>query len=236
MATMAKLQRVRLLGAGAVGVLMTACTALSGLDGLQVVDVGGDDAGSVVSPDAHVPGEGDGGNGPGLDSGTVGDSATRPGDSSVDSGTMDSTFPDTATPEQDAQPVNASCTPLGVDPCTGSHENCVPDPDLPDADPLNPPSVCLPIQGAGLGEGQPCTGSAQCAEGLDCVGTTGMANTYACEWMCYDAIAAIIVPPPFDAGVLGSEPGRGGCPPLETCSSMVNGYPTWLSVCSGSGM
>jgi hypothetical protein len=224
---------VRLVGAGTLGALLTACTAIEGLDGLEVGDVGaGTDAGSGGGPDGRVPGDGaDGGSSPGRDSGSAGDSANGPGDSSVDSATaLDATAPDSAAPDS-APPPNAPCVPLGVEPCAGSHENCVPDPNLPDADPLDPPSVCLPIQGAGLGEGQPCVGSAQCAQGLDCIGTQG--GTYACQWMCYDPLTAIIVGPPFDAGVLSSQPGRGGCPPFETCTSTVNGYPTWLSVCSG---
>ncbi len=227
---------VQLVGAGTLGALLTACTAIEGLDGLEVGDVGAStDAGSGGGPDGRVPGDGadagDGGTSPGRDSGSAGDSAASPGDSSVDSAiALDASAPDSAAPDS-APPPNAPCVPLGVEPCAGTHENCVPDPNLPDADPLDPPSICLPIQGAGLGEGQPCLGSAQCAQGLDCIGTQG--GTYACQWMCYDPLTAIIVGPPFDAGVLSPQPGRGGCPPLETCTSTVNGYPTWLSVCSG---
>jgi hypothetical protein len=220
-----------LLGAGATGALLTACTALSGLDGLEVANDGpGDDAGAVTAADARAVTDA----GPGVDSATLGDSASHPADSAVgldSAASADATPIDSGSTGDDTAPASTSCVPLGVDPCTGSHENCVPDPNAVSADPLDPPSVCLSIQGAGLGEGETCTGSADCAEGLDCIGTQG--GTYACQWMCYDAVTAIIAPPPFDAGALGSQPGRGGCPPLETCTLQVTGYPTWLSVCTG---
>jgi hypothetical protein len=223
---------IKLLGAVAAGALTMACSAISGLDGLEVGGPGtSDDAGPGTPPGPGAPGD----SGSVLDSGA--DTASPRVDSAVavDSATsLDSAAMDSSAPAPDAQPANGSCVPLGVEPCAGQNENCVPDPNLPDADPLQPPSICIPIVGAGLGEGEPCGGSGDCAIGLDCIGAAG--GAYACQWMCYDPLTAIIVPPPFDAGVLGSQPGRGGCPPLEVCTSVVNGYPDWLNVCTSGGM
>jgi len=88
--------------------------------------------------------------------------------------------------------------------------------------------ISNPNGDAGATEGQPCQYANACADGLVCVGPT--AATSACAWMCYIA-GQTNPPPPFDAGVIKTTPGYGGCPTGETCTG-VDGFPDWLGSCS----
>jgi hypothetical protein len=229
----------RTAGAGlalaAAALLSAACSGLTGLDALDVVAAEGQDA-AVPGQDASRPSSD---SDAGVDGGatTAADSGSHPTGPLTDSA---SPLVDTGTSPVDsgaasddaAPPSSTSCVPLGVMPCGASDENCLVDPDAPDADPLDPPGECFTVTG-GLAQGEPCSSSDDCAVGLDCIGDPE-AGGYSCQWMCYDSVGAILTPPPFDAGVLGPALGRGGCPAFQACEP-VDGYPGWLGACtSGS--
>ena len=78
-----------------------------------------------------------------------------------------------------------------------------------------------PASTAFVGEGQPCEASNDCGDAQACVGTTSPVCRYLCK----------LGETPFDAGVQGGEPGKGGCPDGQSCQALSDS-PPWLGVCS----
>jgi hypothetical protein len=112
----------------------------------------------------------------------------------------------------------ATCEPLGIHPCMSGF-GC----EVENAAGTSQCVVTFDPTGDG-GAGQPCMYENSCADGLGCFGAS--ASTSTCEWLC----AITGGTPPFDAGLLNTMPGHGGCPTGQSCEG-VNGFPTWLGVC-----
>ncbi len=113
------------------------------------------------------------------------------------------------------------CVPLDVEPCASGYTCIVAD--------QSGTATCVQIfnpggDAGGLGAGAACSFTNQCADGLMCL-TAGTSNCYWLCWMGPDAGAT-----PFDAGVLNSMPGSGGCPMAQSCHP-VSGFPAWLGFC-----
>jgi hypothetical protein len=94
-------------------------------------------------------------------------------------------------------------------------------------------SKCVPISNdggsVGVSPGGLCGGFANaCAQGLACIGLSfdGAVLPSTCNYMCYLTGGS----PPFDAGIITSAPGMGGCPSGQACKA-VGGFPTWLGAC-----
>jgi hypothetical protein len=95
-------------------------------------------------------------------------------------------------------------------------------------------SKCVPIDNDGGSVGLPSGGlcgnfANACAQGLACIShglSDGGVSAAACSYMCYLAGGT----PPFDAGIITSAPGMGGCPSGQTCGG-VTGFPSWLGAC-----
>jgi len=114
-----------------------------------------------------------------------------------------------------------SCEPLHVHPCVEGFA-CLPENTAGT-------STCTVISNpngdAGATAGQACQYLNACADGLLCVGATAATST--CLWMCRVAGQAT----PFDAGVLKTTPGYGGCPAGKTCAQATSILPAWLGIC-----
>jgi hypothetical protein len=71
-------------------------------------------------------------------------------------------------------------------------------------------SVCAPIQGTPVGEGQACGSINDCEDSMVCSGV--------CRWACY-----------LDGD--GLAPGAGGCPDGQTCGQSGANPPQNIGVC-----
>jgi hypothetical protein len=84
---------------------------------------------------------------------------------------------------------------------------------------------------SGLSSGSTCAYDNVCAPGLECVtfpySDGGLPPNGSCTYLCYTKTGS----PPFDAGVLTTAPGMGGCPMGSSCSG-ASFLPTWLGVCA----
>lgn len=96
-----------------------------------------------------------------------------------------------------------SCT-LFTDDC-GGEANCYPLMD-------DGNSVCAPVTGATVGEGESCGAINDCEDSMVCNGNT-------CRWACY-----------LDGDGLG--PGAGGCPMDQTCAMVGMNPPQNVGVCN----
>jgi len=110
---------------------------------------------------------------------------------------------------------NPPCQLFGVMPCQPGSECSIKDPAGT--------ATCQTISPLpGKGEGAACVYANECKDGMFCL-------QGACAWECFKPKGG---PPPFDAGALDlTMPGRGGCPPTESCAGGVSGLPTWLGFC-----
>ncbi len=114
------------------------------------------------------------------------------------------------------------CRPLGVTPCSAGHVCIVSD----SSGTAKCSQIFAPNGGAGATFDQSCPAANGCQEGLACL-SSGDAGAK-CQYMCHVANTTT----PFDAGVLTTDPGKGGCPASKpTCRAVPNLYPAWLGIC-----
>jgi hypothetical protein len=97
-------------------------------------------------------------------------------------------------------------------------------------------SKCVVIDDAdggttGGASGSSCLYENECAPGLECVTFDlpdgAMPANGQCTYLCYLTGGS----PPFDAGIITSAPGKGGCPAKSSCES-ASFLPSWLGVCA----
>ncbi len=115
-----------------------------------------------------------------------------------------------------------TCTALHVHPCATGYECLVSD--------NTGTSNCTIINGpggssTGAEAGATCQYANYCGDGMECI-TWGSSDAGQCSWLCYAG-----GPTPFDAGVLTSMPGYGGCPKGATCMPATSILPSWLGLC-----
>lgn len=111
------------------------------------------------------------------------------------------------------------CKPFGVEPCKASHTCLVED--------ENGMASC--VTSFGKTEGQPCTFSNECGDGLYCL-QRASEDAGVCRVMCVTPNAIL----PFDAGPSPETagPGKGGCASPQGCNiGGFKGLPPWLSFC-----
>ncbi len=207
-----------------------ACCPTS--DGTNPCDPGLEcNGGNTCTPDAGAPGPGlppgwggsrctprccpsDGGSNH-ANCGTAGDGGTQ------GSCNLDITYTSGGPTEYAVCTYPDTCVPLGISRCISGF-GCEVD--------QTGTSTCTVIYNpngdAGATTGQACQYANQGADGLVCISTAGSTASN-CAWMCRMAGAAT----PFDAGLLGTTPGTGGCPTGKTCGG-VTGFPAWLGACN----
>lgn len=112
------------------------------------------------------------------------------------------------------------CVPFGVQPCKTAGAAC-------EVEDKQGASSCSPVFGTPAKDDEVCNQAKQCGDGLMCFvkadGGTG------CRYLCRTPNSVV----PFDAGLLGTTAGRGGCPAGKTCSGTLSPdeFPAWISVC-----
>jgi hypothetical protein len=82
----------------------------------------------------------------------------------------------------------------------------------------------------GLPAGAPCSSGNSCEQGTQCISfiaPDGGPGPYTCTYLCYISGGS----PPFDAGIITTKPGAGGCPSGQTCSPDTMNLPAWLGLC-----
>jgi hypothetical protein len=112
------------------------------------------------------------------------------------------------------------CIPLDVAPCGKGYECSI----VNDAGAGDCIGIFGPDGGSvGSPAGGNCTaGSNACQDDTVCI---ELAGGDTCLWFCYVGGTT-----PFDAGLLSSGVGHGGCPSTYTCEG-VTGFPSWLGAC-----
>jgi hypothetical protein len=78
----------------------------------------------------------------------------------------------------------------------------------------------------GLGLGVKCPANNACMPEMGCYSFSADASTE-CAWYCYVSGGT----PPFDAGIITTAPGKGGCPSTYTCETDTMLLPPWLGIC-----
>lgn len=111
------------------------------------------------------------------------------------------------------------CRPFGVEPC-GASQTCL----LEDKS-----GIASCVTSFGKGEGQSCSFSNECADGLFCL-ELASSDGGVCRYLCVTPNSYL----PFDAGPNpeGAGPGKGGCSSPQGCN--LGGFksmPPWLSFC-----
>jgi hypothetical protein len=107
------------------------------------------------------------------------------------------------------------CKPFGIEACKPS-QLCIVEDKVGTAG-------CIASNGIGLRK--PCKFANDCADGLIC---SGPADAGICRMFCLTPNSN----PPFDASAATGQPGRGGCPPNETCTGpSFQNLPDWLQLC-----
>jgi hypothetical protein len=111
------------------------------------------------------------------------------------------------------------CIPFGIQPCKTAGAGCRVEDKLGNAS-------CTPVFGTPAKEYEACN-LKQCGDGMMCFAKTDGGS--ACRYLCRTPNSVV----PFDAGLLGTTAGRGGCPAGETCSGPVSpdDFPAWISIC-----
>ncbi|MEO8874679.1 MAG: hypothetical protein ABI461_03750, partial [Polyangiaceae bacterium] len=82
----------------------------------------------------------------------------------------------------------------------------------------------------GKAAGVPCSFGNECADGTECIPNLSDGGS-SCTYTCYQPVQDG-GPPPFDASVVTTAAGKGGCPTGQTCSAFVTGWPGWYGLCN----
>ncbi len=113
------------------------------------------------------------------------------------------------------------CKVFGLEPCKSPNTACTVQDKVGTStcEPIFNPPPALAHQPCGNG----------CIDGTMCFLKSDGGNE--CLWLCHKPLTAL--PGDYDAGGLGTAPGKGGCPAGESCTGNLSAadFPVWLSIC-----